>query len=139
MSNEYEDDFDRIEHRAAEARKRKIAGIRELLNVFENTPNLPLPYWISSTSIWVGEDELIPLRRAVGLPASKVFTDYDVGFEFAITEDVTLRIVTSRSAVCERVQTGTRTVPAQPAVEEHEEPVYEWICPDSVLAELANE
>lgn len=34
----------------------------------------------------------------------------------------------SREAVCERVQVGERIVPAQAAVEEHVEPVYEWQC-----------
>lgn len=39
--------------------------------------------------------------------------------------------VYDNATVCEKVQVGTRIVPAQeatPAVEEHEVPVYEWRC-----------
>jgi len=34
----------------------------------------------------------------------------------------------NRDKVCKRVQVGEAVVPAQPAVEEHVEPVYEWQC-----------
>lgn len=40
---------------------------------------------------------------------------------------ITLELTIDRSTICERVQVGTRLVPA---VEEHEEPVYEWNCGD---------
>lgn len=49
-----------------------------------------------------------------------------------------LRLVVSdwRESVCRRVQTGTRHVEAQTVITEepaHDEPVYEWRCPDSWL------
>lgn len=39
--------------------------------------------------------------------------------------------------ICEQVVVGTRIVPATPAVEEHEEPIYEYRCIDPVVAALA--
>lgn len=39
--------------------------------------------------------------------------------------------------ICEQVVVGTRIVPAKPAVEEHEEPIYEYRCIDPVVAALA--
>jgi hypothetical protein len=39
---------------------------------------------------------------------------------------ISYTIHVDRGAVCERVQTGTRHIPAQEA---RDEPVYEWVCP----------
>jgi hypothetical protein len=41
------------------------------------------------------------------------------------------------TGMCERVQVGTRTVKAQPAIEAYEEPIWEVMCPDP-LRELVS-
>lgn len=45
-----------------------------------------------------------------------------------------IRVSTPKAPTCERIQVGTRHVDA---IEAYEEPVYEWVCPDSLLSEVA--
>lgn len=75
----------------------------------------------------------------------KDFNDSGIGLFYIIYKpdgySLTVKAVFSRQLVCERVKTGTKLVaaqPAKPAVEEHEEDVYEWRCPDSVLEVVKN-
>lgn len=59
-------------------------------------------------------------KKSVGDYSISYTRDYGNGVEFVLG--------LNRSQQCTKVQVGTRTVPAVPAVPEHEEPVYEWDC-----------
>lgn len=64
--------------------------------------------------------------------------EYTDSFVRAVVRFGALRLVFSdwRETVCQKVQTGTRHVDARTIVTEepeHDEPVYEWRCPESWL------
>lgn len=44
---------------------------------------------------------------------------------------VKIQVYIARSQLCEKVQVGTKIIPAVPAQPEREAPVYEWRCGDS--------
>lgn len=46
---------------------------------------------------------------------------------------IKLEINISHECVCEKIVTGTKTIPRQDVIEEHEEEVFKWRCPDSFL------
>lgn len=79
------------------------------------------------------------LCRALGSGEKSTDTNY-----INLTREVAgfrLQVYAMHAGICEKVQTGTRTVikdvyPAhvEPAHIEVVEPVYEWICPDSFLS-----
>lgn len=65
----------------------------------------------------------------------------DGGFLEVTREEPTfiVQINAYRDGVCERVVTGTKTIPAKeeeiiPAEPEHEEEIVEWKCPESFMA-----
>lgn len=82
-------------------------------------------------------DEATAVRRAVG----GQWTKHEMGSFFVlrrrITPHTTIEVTLAREQACERVQVGTETVmvPAEDApMVEVEQPVYEWKCPESLLA-----
>jgi hypothetical protein len=58
----------------------------------------------------------------------------DFLFELAYKANsvVEARILTAKQHICKKVVVGTRKVP-ETVVPEHEEDIYEWKCPESIL------
>lgn len=83
--------------------------------------------------------DMAKLARALGGKTDKVVSGdwFELHHKFGA---ITFRAVANRADVCEKRQIGTRPVPeqvlfARPAetIPAHEEPIYEWVCPDSLL------
>jgi len=115
-----------------------IAGLRELLAIYERADELPAAWCGASICIFVSDLEtLLRLRALVGC-REKDITDDHLGFQRQLSSSVSLHIYVPRADICERVKTGERLVPATteqiiPAKPEHVEETYEWICPPSLL------
>lgn len=50
---------------------------------------------------------------------------------------IELYVYTDRDQVCRKIVVGQREVPAMPATEARTEDIIEWVCDESLLAELA--
>lgn len=113
-----------------------IRGLRELADFLESWPECP---GVSSpnVNIWLPtEEDAKPVMAAFAKHAGHVekhFLETTAYLRKKFAGNVWLDINANRNAVCERVQVGTRIVPAQPervlpATEDKEEPVFEWQC-----------
>ena len=103
------------------------AGLRAMAAWYDLHPNAPTPSVIELPVY--GFDASPEQVRAIGT-AKKIF---DAEFiKLRVDGDgFALRFVQYRSKVCTKKLVGTKTIPATP---EREEPVYEWDCPESLLA-----
>ena len=117
-----------------------IDRLRKLADLLEAKPDLILPYQVGKDSI-----DFYPTGAAQTAQTAKLFpsgwtkndpnaSKYDADYYklFGKWEGVEIIILELRSAVCERVQVGSRTVivdavEAAPETTE-ERPVYEYIC-----------
>ena len=98
---------------------------------------MPLPLFPSMVAFVPGASELASVAKALGqaykatLPAW-----FSVGRKFG---PISFEISARRENVCRRVVTGTREVPETvvPAttIPAHVEEIFEWECPESLLAE----
>lgn len=108
-----------------------IDGLRQLADYLESAPdeickeawNNPLHFIVFT---WNEDDfreksQLLGGLREKLLEGSYANTRRRFGPHY-------IEVTVARDKVCEEVQVGTRVVPAQEAVPEHEEPVYEWHC-----------
>lgn len=122
-----------------------IAGMRDMLDYLEENEDVPMPY-LSQADAFVSNDkdkairELAAVARCPG-KWKKVAEDewYRLEQHFG---PITLHVNSTRDLICERVQVGIKTIPAREAftvdaTAERTEPIYELVCPDSILA-LAN-
>jgi hypothetical protein len=119
-----------IEHREyAEA-------LRQIADLFEAHPEIPLPEQMVSCYSLGSKEMARAIVKALGTSEK----DWSVDSLIMLRKKfgpIMLRFVGQRGDVCERVQVGTKLVPAQPAspaTEEYEEPVYEYRC-SSLLAD----
>lgn len=82
-------------------------------------------------SWYVGEDKDLAIRviRATRGKWTKTASNSFMTYKHIVSDGVRLEVVISRSAVCERVVTGTEEI-VHPAVDERVEVVetVEWIC-----------
>ncbi len=117
---------------------RWAAGLRELADFAEAHPETFAPYMGLTCNLFPRTRENFS-RQARDLgKANKV----DMSSYYGLQREFgphSVQLLINREQVCERVQTGTRTVTVpDPDVDvptvEIEEPVYEWQCPDSILA-----
>jgi hypothetical protein len=112
-------------------REEFIKGLRDIADFFEDRPELPIPNYGESFYIW--EKSLVNAReRAIQMaPAEKIYLEsyFNLQRRFGPHKVV---VSWARDAICERVQVGTKHVPAY-TVEAHEEPVYEWDCGQPIL------
>ena len=113
------------------------AGLRAMAAWYDQHPNAPTPSVIELPVY--GFDASPEQVRAIGT-AKKIF---DAEFiKLRVEGDgFALRFVEFRSKVCTKKLVGTKTIPASKArtvtyaaSPEREEPVYEWDCPESLLA-----
>lgn len=107
-----------------------IDGLRALLDFLEEHPHLQPNHYMWPITFWAETPE----ELAAAARDMKVVTKEASDLFFTLTRDfgggVQFSVRIPRAQLCTRRQVGTRIVPAQP---EHEEPVYEWDCPDSIL------
>ena len=119
-------------------REEYITGLRDIADFFEARPDLPVPHYGESIYIW--EKSLTNAReRALQMaPCEKHYVGdsyYQLAKEFGPHKVV---VSWNRDDICERVQVGTKHVPAY-TVEAHDEPVYEWDCLKPILKSGTNE
>jgi hypothetical protein len=117
------------------------ADLRAFADLLDRHPQLADAFNGSDT--FVGCDHRHPFPDLVRqlATAGRVEKGSDDG-RFEVTLQIgTVKLIlidTRGDVVCEKVQTGTRTVEKpilqQVGVETAEEPVYEWRCPPSILA-----
>lgn len=127
-------ELDSTPNDGADAARRRayVNGLRQLAAFFEEHPELPVPW---QTSHLVGAQDkatLIAIARTPGIRWKKDWqgTDY---FSLTVTFDGghVYDVYVPRQEVCEKVVTGTRVVPAQPA---HEVEEFRWECVEPLLA-----
>lgn len=129
-----------------EKTEKLIAGLRELADFIEERPELFDRQGLAFGTAYVftyTADEFAECVRLLGKGQKEANDAY-----FNVTRrfgPIELQVTANRSAVCEKVQTGTKVVKARdpqlvheaikdiPQVET-EEPVYEWKCPPSILS-----
>lgn len=109
------------------------AGLREFADIIEDDPDLE---HIGSVDIdlFPGQKKHIATwAKALG-SCEKFYRSEIFGLRKTLggPEGLAVSVYVTRGQVCERVQVGTKVIPAQP---EREIPVYEWKCPDSVFKE----
>jgi hypothetical protein len=136
------------------SRQKTIEDMRKLLDFFEVHEELPLP-WYSYATAYVDtydaatgnerdpEDIKREARNITHLMVrafGKVEKEYDNGSLYLKprTRDdkpafgnISLKFSVPRKAICRKVVTGTKVIPATEAVEVE---VVDWICEDPVLA-----
>lgn len=109
-------------------RRQLTDGLRALADFLDAHPAVPMPYYNTLTAFVDSLDEIAKAARC-GSWEKNYVTDH-----FLLTKPfgnhLTLQIATDRKNVCERVVTGTKTLPAQP---EREVEVAEWRCKDTSL------
>lgn len=123
-----------------------VESLRELADFYEQHAELEIPYEAEQVTVFawtIGEEkrQLAKFIRAFG----SCTKHYNKAFEGAFQLEkkfsgITLRVLTERDRVCERVVLGTRVVPEQviPASEEkiipeHTEDDIEWLCSESAI------
>jgi hypothetical protein len=129
-----------------------VSTLRELADFYERPSSIVLPCprfrdtaYVSVTSEWNSEtqeyeydqfataDNLRKIARAAA-PVEKFADDYAYGLKRKFGKLIELRWQANRKAVCERKQVGTKVVPAY-STPERIEPVYEYNCKPSILAD----
>lgn len=115
-------------------RENFIAGIRALANFLEARPELEVGSCYAGVSNYSStKDELAAQVALMGTSEKEWGPSYlDVSKKFG--ESVKFEVSIAREAICERVVTGKKVVPATPAVEaqpEREVDVVEWKCPEN--------
>ena len=116
-------------------------SLRELADFYDQHPEVKLPGSVSGFSIFgANKEELAIGARAFG-KAEKLFTETAFQLVKTFPSGLKLEFYKCRESVCERVEVGEEVVPAHviPATEEVFIPesvkkIYEWRCPDSILA-----
>lgn len=128
-----------------EARELFINGLREAADFFENHPQLQVPMDRSFTVYGIKGADLATFAKAFG-KCDKVTDEYSFQLVHTLPSGFNLNTYTSRENVCKRVLVNTEIIPAHiiPAipekmVEETTRNVYEWECPESILALNATE
>jgi hypothetical protein len=120
-------------------RAEMVASLRKLAALLEKNLELPLPYLGKININAVDRDQLAKCAKALAplKPKKEASEGY---FELVVPfgESFELSVFVMRAQVCERRQVGTKTFTRQVPVTTREEtvvePVYEWTCPDSLLA-----
>lgn len=109
-----------------------VANLHAMATLFEQNPELPVPYSIY-ISTWVDDMETARSSRKgicgwkkVASP-SRANTEYNLsigGNEYG-AGSITYSLSVPKTETCKRVQVDTRHIEA------HDEPVYEWVCNES--------
>lgn len=119
--------------------KEAAANYRALAELAERVPHGP---YVGSTDMIIvahTSEEVAQTVKAIGGKWQKDNNENNMLIIQTVTDTADIRLVINHAHICERVKTGTLLVPAQPertlpATPQHEEDVYEWKCPESILA-----
>jgi len=112
-------------------------GLRDLADILDNNPDLPLPYHGKSVGLhWIENDKASAAVFARLIPGTVTKTARGDALDLeGQIAGLKVLFIASRDAVCERVVTGTHevTVPAQPAVKATKATTrvvedVEWVC-----------
>jgi hypothetical protein len=124
-----------IKEQRSQERCAEIAGMRELIDLLEEHPEVPLPPWNWQSIFVETKEDLVRFRRLLGC------NDKDSCGEFLQLRrkfgPIILNLTIEKEKTCRKVQTGTVQLPAEPAkpaMPAREVPVYEWICAEPWLA-----
>ncbi len=114
-----------------------VKGLQAVTDLLEANPQIPAPL-MTILGVWISDkDEFLSALKGTGhwmkRSSNGVFT---LRQEFG---PIKLDLSISQKYICERIVTGTRTVPERPAVPEHEEEIVEWKCPQSLLRDEKGE
>ena len=123
------------------ARNHQLASLRLLVDLWLDNPALPIPFWVNDARqigyVWSEEDQKAAAKDLV--PFSKVYTDAFFDIERVIG-NITYVVRTGRDTTCEATVVGTKTVrknvcitPSVYEMQDVEEDVIEWDCPESLL------
>lgn len=113
-------------------RQNKIDGMRELLDLLEAQPIIPIPSFFE-VNVWIHKDgaSISDLARALK-PVNKKSLGSNYILERVFNDNISLHVNFDREEVCERVVVRTEEVPAQ-LVEAYTREVVEWKCPESIM------
>jgi hypothetical protein len=104
-----------------------IQGLRDLANLLDLFPDLPVPYSPMAIDVWADDkEELAVLVRGKGTWDKIAESSYmvfrkDFGH---VRYDINI----AREKVCEKVVVGVEIIPARPATKEQIVDKYEWKC-----------
>lgn len=113
----------------------KIAALRAYADWLEARPELANEIFLPLDG-YLSCDDALDLAQKVRLVGSceKYAASAYFGVRKAFPSGGTIQVYSPRSETCERVQVGEREVPVMGQVGVTTEPVYEWVCPPSILA-----
>lgn len=111
--------------------------LESLARIYRENPKLPRPYHLENETVFIfcmDKDTLSAAVRAFGSGA-KSTDEQGLIFIPQMASDVgiKLQIYGFKDRICQKVQTGTKIIPAQEArvisaQPEREVPTFEWIC-----------
>ena len=113
-------------------REHFITGLRNLADFLASHPGIQAPVYVQLNVFVKHREDLAAQARLATFQKIPMGDWFVLRHEFG--EDLVLDLTIERQAICKKVQVGTRQVPALPATEATEEPVYDWICEDPLLA-----
>lgn len=118
-------------------REKVVASLRELADWLESRPAVKFDTCPTFDVYCGGAKEFPQIGREIGT-ADKVATDYHFSFRkmFGV---IRVDWFVDRDAICHKVKIGEKVIPAEaekiiPAKPEQTVEVFEWVCPDSLLA-----
>lgn len=117
-----------------------VAALRELTDFVESKPFSDSLKWSWGTELnffIYDKEEFAKVCLALG-SFKKESNDAFTSAKLELPLGAKINVYGDKNEICEKVVVGKRIVPAQPAktvpaVEEHEEDVFEWKCPESFL------
>lgn len=107
-------------------------ALRDMATFLEDHPGVPCPMYTGFNEFVTDKAEIVEIARAASW--AKRYDDTWFALRLRFCDDLYYDINIHRNQVCRKVVTGTREVPARPAVEAHIEDTCEWVCDDALLA-----
>jgi hypothetical protein len=108
-----------------------IAGLRQLADFLEAHPDLPAPFGSNHNVFVETKEALAVIVREPAVRWEKHASDSYFHLRVPFAGGHAYAVFTDRGAVCRKVVTGQRTIPAQPAQEVE---TYIWECDEPLLA-----
>ena|SRR5437867_3780382 len=122
--------------RENEQEQKKIDGMRQMLDFFEQHPEIKLPYFYGPDVYFDKPADLFPVIEACG-KLEKHFVGSSFYLRKTFDGGIHIDFNVARENICEKKVTGVRHVPASTyTTEAHDEEIVEWSCPDSLLKKL---
>lgn len=106
-------------------------SLRDFATFLEQHPDVPQPKHVMINFFPDDREALAAIARAASW--TKDYTDSWFSLRREFGGDLVFDVTIERQAICRKVATGTRIVEAKPAVPEHTEETFEWVCDDAAL------